>query len=187
MPFNCKLALTPILATAVFALAHISPANAQTAEELLEQLKEHQQLQMEQQQELLNSMKTTTLLNCGITRENSRSVYGTESAGDMAVYNSDCGNERKFGYEEKQTIVLRLNGANIVSKIGNAHYGCDDDDEDSAKDASSIIWNPNSNYILVHRPNKNLTEAVAIPSDVGLGCHQITKNATPYNRFREIK
>lgn len=129
----------------------------------------------------------TKVMNCGITRENSRSVYGVKSGGDMAAYNATCGNKRKFGFEESLLIYMKVNNQKIVNRIGSNHYGCNDSNADSAKDVSSVINNNSSNYILVHRPNKNKTYAVAVPNDKTLSCSMITKNGSPYNRFREIK
>jgi len=131
------------------------------------------------------TIETTTLLNCGVTKENSRSVYGTMSGGHMAAYSNDCSNERPFDCKKTQAIALTINGAKVGTRVGSKHYGCHGDS--AAKDSSKVIWNKSSNYILVHRPNKDKTYAVAIPKDLNLSCALITKNATQWNRFRLIE
>lgn len=130
-----------------------------------------------------NTMVTVELLNCGYIDEYGNRYEKSRSAGHMALYDKDCGNKREFDYEDKQTIVLTLNGTKVHNRVGSSHYGCHSDNS-GAKDASDEIWNPNSNYILLHRNNvKDVTYAVAIPSSQGLSCDKLRTN----NRYQEIQ
>jgi len=136
------------------------------------------------------TIETTTLLNCGYTKEthsNSTKIEGTRSAGHMSVWDQNCKNRHEFDYKKTHSIALTVNNTKIPYRIGSSHIGCSTNDS-KAKIASKVVWNKRSNYILVNRNNvKDKTYVVAIPKTVGLDCGRLWSKAPLFTRYQEIK